>query len=145
MALASTVTAALGLSPSSTHNAGERQGPRSEGVWKSSFWNLKSGLPNDGDDLEAHLRELVDLLGPKKPEIEQLVADGWELAWACFVSEDNGQGGVILSPQILHDLGAFPGNLWLDIYTPEPGTNPPRECSTDIGRSGQLIKAVPAR
>ena len=124
MALASTVTDTLGLVPSSTHSAGERQGPRSESVWKSSYWNLKSDLPSDGDDLEAHLRKLVDLLGPKKHEIEQLVADGWELTWACFVSEDNGQGGVTLSPQILHDLGAFPGRLWLDIYTPEAGSEP---------------------
>jgi hypothetical protein len=113
---ASAVTQALGLPPSSSHNGGERRDSRSERVWPSSHWNLHSGLPEDGDELEPHLRKLVDLLQPKQSEIDRLVAAGWELTWACFISEVDGQGGVTLSARLLRDLGAFPGELWLDIY-----------------------------
>jgi hypothetical protein len=113
---ASVVTQALGLRPSSSHNLGERHGARNHLVREDSFWTFQSSLPTDGNDLEAHLRELVNLLSPKRPEIERLVTDGWTFVWACFISEDNGQGGLTLSPQILRDLAALQGELWLDIY-----------------------------
>jgi hypothetical protein len=112
----SMVTQALGLSPSSSHNVGDRRSVRNDLLWESSRWSLKSDLPPEGDGLEAHLRRLLDLLTSKRREIDQLVTDGWTLVWACFISEDNGQGGINLSHLILRDLGDLPGELWLDIY-----------------------------
>jgi hypothetical protein len=109
------VTARLGLQPTRSFERGERH-PRVELKRQHSGWALQSPLPDDGDDLERHLRYLVDLLAPKREELRALAADGYTLKWWCFVSEEDGQGGVSIGRELLRDLASLDVDILFDIY-----------------------------
>jgi hypothetical protein len=109
------VTERLGLEPSESFELGDAfsQGTRSR---THSSWSLNSTLSRDGDDLEGHLRELVDRLLPLQEPLSSLASEGYRMDWWCFIGEDEGQGGVTLSDRLLRDLAVLPVSLALDIY-----------------------------
>jgi hypothetical protein len=70
----------------------------------------------DTEPLEAHLYALLDQVEGKDQELRALAADGFRLDWFCFISSDNGQLGLALSPQLMGRLAPLPIDLDLDIY-----------------------------
>lgn len=81
---AAAVTAALGISPTRSHEAGDPRSSRDPSPWPHSYWRLESDLPNDRD-LHEHLGQLLDLVEPKTSALQALATDGYELDWYCFV------------------------------------------------------------
>jgi Domain of unknown function (DUF4279) len=77
-------------------------------------WRLSTEAAGWGQ-LGDHLARLLDRIEPKKAIIEQLAHEGCAMDWFCFVSVE-GQGGVVLSVDLLRRLAALPIELGLDIY-----------------------------
>ena len=115
---AKAVTERLGIEPSESFEVGDpfSRGTRSR---THSSWSLDSSLSKDGDDLEGHLRELLDRLLPLREPLSDLAAEGYEMSWWCFIGEEDDQGGVTLSDALLRDLAMLPVSLALDIYAGE--------------------------
>jgi Domain of unknown function (DUF4279) len=108
------VTDRLGIEPTTSFEHGELYA-RSKHRTQSG-WDLASGLPGEGGDLEHHLRALVDRLLPVRDIAEELAAEGYRMKWSCFISEENGQGGIDLSYALIRDLALVPVDLWFDLY-----------------------------
>jgi len=112
---AKAVTERLGIEPTDSFEIGEPflRGTKQRG---HSHWSFDSDLPKDDDDLEGHLRQLLNRFLPLREELEVLAAHGYSMDWWCFISEKDGQGGVHLSSELLRDLAALPVSLSFDIY-----------------------------
>lgn len=112
------VTERLGIAPSASFEVGD---PFLRGTQARthSSWSLDSSRSKEGDDLEGHLRELLDRLLPLRGHLADLAAQGYEMDWWCFIGEEDGQGGVALSEALLRDLAVLPVSLSLDIYAGE--------------------------
>jgi hypothetical protein len=112
---ATAATERLGIEPSESFEVG---GPFNRGTRSRthSSWSLDSSSPKEGDDLERHLRDLLDRLLPLRERLSHLAMEGYEMKWWCFIGEEDGQGGVTLSDALLRDLAALPVSLSLDIY-----------------------------
>lgn len=109
------ISQTLGLTPTSSHDIGDRRSARDPRLWQHMHWALDSGLPDDAD-LEQHLAALCDVLESRTAALEELQRMGFYMDWFCLVGIDGSQGGVILSPGLLKRLGSLPVELDLDIY-----------------------------
>jgi hypothetical protein len=118
---ASAVTERLGIAPSDSFEVGDPFGRGTQSRTHSS-WSLDSGGSREGDDLESHLRELLDRVLPLRAPLSDLAAEGYDMDWWCFIGEEDGQGGVTLSDALLRDLAVLPVSLALDIYAGEGST-----------------------
>jgi hypothetical protein len=109
------VTERLGITPSDSFEVGD---PFSLGTRARthSSWSLDSSRSKEGDDLEGHLRELLDRVLPLRAPLSDLALEGYDMDWWCFIGEEDGQGGVTLSDALLRDLAVLPVSLALDIY-----------------------------
>jgi hypothetical protein len=109
------VTAALGIAPTGSHDAGEPRGVRDPRPWSNMHWSCESPLLRDAR-LGDHLASLCDLVEHKRSALQQLADDGYKLDWFCFVEIEGGGGGVLLESDLVRRLGALPVALDLDIY-----------------------------
>lgn len=109
------VSETLGLVPSLCHDIGEPRNARDSRPWTALLWALDSDLPESAG-LEEHLHRLCDLVGPRTAVLHELVGQGFQLDWFCFVDVEDGQGGVCLSAALLGRLAGIPADLDLDIY-----------------------------
>lgn len=113
-ASAADITARLGIQPTFTRERGEPISPRLPGKSaKHSVWRLESSAAEQ-EGIEVHLRQLLDVLHGHAAELIELASE-YDVDWFCFVDFD-GQGSVELSPELMDDLGALPGELVLDLY-----------------------------
>ena len=110
---AAEVSARLGIEPTHSHEAGDTHG-RQQVRWAQAMWSLSTKGDGRGH-LSDHLERLLDRIEPKRAIIEQLAQEGYAMDWFCFVSVE-GQGGVVLSVDLLRRLAALPIELGLDIY-----------------------------
>jgi Domain of unknown function (DUF4279) len=109
------VTDRLGIEPTTSFEHGDPY-VRGTKLRTQSGWDLASDLPDDGGDLERHLRTLVDRLLPLRDIVEDLAVEGYRMKWSCFISEENGQGGFDLSHALVRDLALLPVDVWFDLY-----------------------------
>ncbi|HEX5994416.1 MAG TPA: DUF4279 domain-containing protein [Jiangellales bacterium] len=112
---AAAVTERLGIEPTYSHEAGDTFGPRGEQRRGQAMWSLSTRDDGPGR-LDEHLDRLLDRIEPKRPIIEDLAREGHQMDWFCCVRVDGGQGGVVLSVDLLQRLAALPIELALDIY-----------------------------
>lgn len=117
------VTDRLGIEPTSSFEHGD---PYVRGTKRRtrSGWDLASGLPDDGEDLGLHLRELLDRVLPLRERLGELAAEGYRMKWSCFIIEEGGQGGITLSQALIHDLGQLPVDLCFDLYLGDDSSSP---------------------
>jgi hypothetical protein len=101
---AAAITTALGLEPSSSHEAGDPRSEWDRWPWPNAMWSLESGLPWERP-LDAHRTQLCNAVESKRHELLDLAAAGYSLDWFCFVEVLNGQGGVALGVDLLRRLG----------------------------------------
>jgi Domain of unknown function (DUF4279) len=112
---AAAVTSLLGVEPTNSHEIGDARSNRNPGTWRHSHWALESTLAEE-EPLGTHLEQLLDVVEAKRSEIQSLKNDGYSLDWFCFVSIEDGQGGVMLAPTLLARLAHFGVSLDLDLY-----------------------------
>jgi hypothetical protein len=110
------VTERLGVPPSRMHEAGEPVSSRSAGRRESSIWLLYSSPDIEtGTELGEQLGRLLDRLEPVGAALWELVGEGYEADWYCWVASHATEHAVILDRATLHRLLALPGDLWLDV------------------------------
>ena len=82
-----------------------------------NLWILNSNL-NDLLPLEKHIEELINFLEEKSENLKELIGKcGFEMF--CGFSSTSGQGGVLLSANLLKRITVFPIDVVLDLYPPE--------------------------
>jgi len=110
------VTTRLALTPSRSHEVGDLVGgPRSPIRCKNSLWLLGSAPDLEDDvELDEQIQRLLDKLLPVAPAVWELVHQGYEANWFCFVSSHATEHAVELDRTLLGRLLELPGDLWID-------------------------------
>jgi Domain of unknown function (DUF4279) len=110
---AAAVTARLGIEPSRAYEAGEPRGKHQE-PRDSSSWQLGTDIAA-GVELDAQLATLLAQLEPVSAQLWDLVNEGYEPNWFCFIASNTTEHAVELDRNLLARLTALPGDLWLDV------------------------------
>jgi hypothetical protein len=126
---ASAITKALGMEPTSTHNAGEAHGSGAA-RWKHGQWALTSPLPED-IALEPHIEWLLDRLLPVQNRVREVLQSDSRLKadFFCGLWFTRDNEGLGLRPATLQAIGSLGAELNLDIYFETNSTN--REALVD--------------
>ncbi len=111
---AAAVTARLGVTPTDELEVGSRRGPRSP-ARTSSLWSLSTGI-DDGVELSDQIQHLLDRLEPVTPVLLDLVREGYEANWFCYLGSHAADHAAELDRALLERLLLLPGDLWLDVY-----------------------------
>ncbi|MEA5362894.1 DUF4279 domain-containing protein [Amycolatopsis sp., V23-08] len=112
---AAEVTRRLGVDPTTAGEAGEPVGARSRAVRSGSLWCLSSSPAATEAELATHLRQLLDVLEPRRAELWALTRDGYLADWFCMVASHAAEHAVELDRDLLGRLLALPGELLLDV------------------------------
>ena len=113
---AAAVTRRLSIQPTRALEAGDPIGRRSAKVRDSSAWLLTSSAGIEVDaELSEHLRRLLASLEPVTALVWELVQEGYEANWSCYVASHATEHAVELDRSTLQRLLALPGDLWLDV------------------------------
>jgi hypothetical protein len=108
----------LGLTPSSSREAGELVGPRSAATYDESLWSLSSSTtPQDGIELSDQLQLLLAHLEPVTTELWELVNAGYQANWLCYLGSHSTEHASELDRLTLGRLSALPGDLWIDVHS----------------------------
>jgi hypothetical protein len=113
---AGAVTRRLGIQPTRALEAGDRVGRRPGATRDSSAWLLTSSPGIEaGTGLAGQLHRLLAVLEPVAVPLWDLVRDGYEANWFCYIASHATEHAVELDRQTLQRLLALPGDLWLDV------------------------------
>ncbi len=106
----------MGISPTRTHEIGDPVSSRSSTTRKDNYFSIQSSC-SEYEEMEKHIEEIVSILEPKKDVIHQLSTKA-KLCLFCGFSSGNGQGGFVLSPELLTRLNGLGLEFALDLYPP---------------------------
>jgi hypothetical protein len=113
---AAAVTRRLGIQPTRALEAGDPISRHSAKVRDSSAWLLTSSAGIEvGTELSEHLHRLLASLEPVTALVWELVREGYEANWFCYVASHAAEHAVELDRTTLQRLLALPGDLWLDV------------------------------
>jgi hypothetical protein len=113
---AAAVTRRLGIQPTRALEAGDPISRRSAKVRDPSAWLLTSSAGIEvGTELSEHLHRLLASLEPVTALVWELVREGYEANWFCYVASHAAEHAVELDRTTLQRLLALPGDLWLDV------------------------------
>jgi Domain of unknown function (DUF4279) len=113
---AAAVTRRLGIEPTSAFEEGDPISRRSSGTRDSSLWLLSSSAETGGAaELSEHLRRLLATLEPVTASLWDLVREGYEANWFCFIASHVTEHAAELDRPTLQRILALPGDLWLDV------------------------------
>ena len=110
---ATSITQALGRTPTSSHEIGEAVG-RSSAARTQTQWNVSTEM-REPSDLADHLTELLNLIEPVLPQVAALRGEGCTIDWFCFVEAAATERAVELLAPLLARL-ALVGGLLIDTY-----------------------------
>lgn len=79
-------------------------------------WILYNGL-NDPCELEDHIEKHILFIEEKTEELKNLIST-CEIVLFCSFSSSSGQGGFVLSSDMIKRLSVLPIDLILDLYPP---------------------------
>lgn len=113
---AAAVTRRLGIQPTRAFEAGDRVSSRSAHTRDSSIWLLSSspGI-EDGTELTEQLHQLLATLEPVIAPLWELIHEGYEANWFCWIASHAAEHAAELDRATLQRLLALPGDLWLDV------------------------------
>lgn len=126
-----TVTAALGLTPTHVGRCGQQAvGGKGEpypwNVWVlSSAWSVQS--KNVGD----HFRWLLTSIGSRGAALRTLRGQGHRIAVHCLWVGKGGYGGPELSPDIMRGLADMEVEVYFDVAQFEQGTAT-SQCNAEV-------------
>lgn len=113
---AAAVTRRLAIAPTRALEAGGRISSRSARTRDSSAWLLSSGPgPEDGTELTEHLHRLLTILEPVTGPLWDLVNEGYEANWFCYIASHATEHAAEIDRPTLQRILALPGDLWLDV------------------------------
>jgi hypothetical protein len=113
---AAAVTRRLAIQPTRALEAGDPVSSRSARTRDSSAWLLSSspGIEDD-TELTEHLHRLLANLEPVTALLWELVHEGYEANWFCYIASHAAEHAAELDRPTLQRLLALPGDLWLDV------------------------------
>jgi hypothetical protein len=113
---AAAVTHRLAIEPIRAFEAGDPVSSRSVGTRDSSLWLLSSSAEiEDGTELSQQLHRLLAILEPVAAPLWELVHEGYEANWYCWIASHATEHAAELDRSTLRRLLALPGDLWLDV------------------------------
>ena len=113
---AAAVTRRLGIQPTRAIEAGDPVSSRSASTRDSSIWLLNSSTGIEaGTELAEHLHRLLAILEPVTALLWDLIHDGYEANWLCYIASHATEHAAELDRQTLQRLLDLPGDLWLDV------------------------------
>lgn len=113
---AAAVTHRLGIQPTRVLEAGDPVSSRSANTHVTSKWLLSSSAGiEDGTELTEHLHRLLAILEPVTASLWELVREGYEANWFCYIASHATEHAAELDRPTLKRLLALPGDLWLDV------------------------------
>jgi hypothetical protein len=113
---AQAVTSHLGIEPSLSFEAGTPVSSRSTNLRDSSAWLLSSSASiEDGVELAEQIERLLRLLEPLAARLWELVTQGYQANWFCYVGSHATEHAAELDRDLLTRLLRLPGDLWLDV------------------------------
>jgi uncharacterized protein DUF4279 len=113
---AAAVTHRLGIRPTRSFEAGAPVSSRSTGTHATSLWLLSSSSGiEDGTELTEQLHRLLAILEPVSAPLWELVHEGYEANWFCYIASHAAEHAAELDRTTLRRLLALPGDLWLDV------------------------------
>jgi hypothetical protein len=115
---AAAVTRRLGIQPTRALEAGDPVSSRSASTRDSSMWLLSSSASTSIEDRTEpaeHLHKLLATLEPVTAPLWELVREGYEANWYCWIASHATEHAVELDRPTLQRLLALPGDLWLDV------------------------------
>lgn len=106
----------LAIQPTRAPEAGDPVSSRSARTRDSSAWLLSSspGI-EDGTELTEHLHRLLATLEPVTAPLWELVHEGYEANWFCYIASHATEHAAELDRPTLQRLLALPGDIWLDV------------------------------
>jgi hypothetical protein len=110
---AAEVTRRLGIRPTTTAEAGTPLGRRTSAVRAESLWCLSTSTADT--EPAVHLRQVLDVLEPRKAELWELAEAGYRAGWFCLVASHAAEHAVELDRGLLARLLSLPGELLLDV------------------------------
>jgi len=112
------ITAALETPPTRGVRAGSPIGRLDPThVRQESIWLLETSL-GEGVSLDAHLEELTSFAEAHVQQMVQL-RPSCDLDMRCAFASESGQGGFVISSNLLRRLGQLELELWIDLFPPE--------------------------
>jgi Domain of unknown function (DUF4279) len=113
---AAAVTRRLSIQPTRALEAGDPLSSRSASVRDSSAWLLTSSASIEADtELSEHLHRLLAILEPVTTLVWDLVHEGYEANWFCYIASHATEHAAELNRTTLQRLLALPGDMWLDV------------------------------
>jgi len=113
---AAAVTRRLAIQPSRALEAGDPVSSRSARTRDFSTWLLRSSTgTEDGTELTEHLHRLLAALEPATAPLWELVHEGYEANWFCYIGSHATEHAAELDRPTLQRVLALPGDLWLDV------------------------------
>jgi Domain of unknown function (DUF4279) len=76
--------------------------------------NSSAGI-EAGTELTEHLHRLLAILEPVTAPFWELVREGYEANWLCYIASHATEHAAELDRRTLQRLPALPGDLWLDV------------------------------
>jgi hypothetical protein len=111
---AAAVTRRLGIQPTRSLEAGDPVSSRSAKVRDSSAWLLSSSAGIEaGIELTEHLHKLLAILEPVTASLWDMVHEGYEANWYCWIASHATEHAAELDRPTLQRLLAL--LLWLDV------------------------------
>ena len=83
---------------------------------KQNFYCVTSAFPTS-ESMEKHLEFIINTFESKKAGLQELLKSS-EVGICCGFSSGNGQGGFVLSPELLLRIANIGVPLSLDLYPP---------------------------
>jgi hypothetical protein len=113
---AAAVTRRLGIAPTRAFEAGDPVSSRSARPRGCSVWLLSSSPAiEDGIELSDQVHRLLAALEPVTAPLWELIHEGYEAAWFCYLASHATEHAAELRRPTLQRLLALPGDLWLDV------------------------------
>jgi len=115
------ITMRVGIEPTRVHERGEPvslRNPKSK-LREETTWHLQSGLP-ETQPLADHLADLLDQIEPRLPVLTELLNEGCEFDWFCYLEAKSLGNMVRLDAALLGRLAGLGGAITFDIYNGDP-------------------------
>jgi hypothetical protein len=113
---AAAITRRLAIQPTRAIEAGDPVSSRPASTHDCSLWLLSSSADiEDGTELAEHLHRLLATLEPLTPLLRELIREGYEANWYCWIASHATEHAAELDRPTLRRLLALPGDLWLDV------------------------------
>jgi hypothetical protein len=109
------ITAAIGITPTRTHRAGELISPRAIMRYQNDIWQLDSGL-DKSTDLEDQVKDVLERLKAGGTDLINLCTH-YEATIECVVFSYGGdRPAIAFSRDILKQVTALNAEIGIDLY-----------------------------